>query len=54
MPTKPDAEIYHQAPENRAPGIQLKGGRRGYMNKGSQDHNGEIYRDSWDQTCGNS
>ena len=37
-----DAEIHSQAP-----GIQLKRGRREYMGKGGQDHDGEIYRDSW-------
>ena len=39
---EPDAEIHSQAPK-QAPGIQ----GREYMSKGGQNHDGEIYRESW-------
>ena len=43
--TESDAEIHNQAP-GHVPEIQSKGGRREYMSKGGQDHDGEIYRDN--------
>ena len=43
---EPDTEIHKQTP-GRALEIQLKKGRKEYMSKGGEDHDGEIYRDFW-------
>lgn len=43
---EPDAKIYSHAP-GQALGIQLKRGRKEYMNKEGHNHGREIYRHNW-------